>query len=89
MDALFVRSRLQELMKSVLLCFLRELKSVKLKKDIKKILDVDSGLGYTSNTDIMNVLKDIIKIFMRLMLEMTLYINKFCVISYESFLYNY
>ena len=66
-------------MKSVLLCFLRELKSVKLKKDIKKIIDVDSGLGYTSNTDIMNVLKDIIKIFMRLMLEMTLYINKFCV----------
>ena len=66
-------------MKSVLLCFLRELKSDKLKIDIKKIIDVDSGLGYTSNTDIMHVLKDIIKIFMRLMLEMTLYINKFCV----------
>ena len=26
-----------------------------LENDIKKIIDVDSGLGYTNNTDIMNV----------------------------------
>ena len=43
------------MMKSVLLCFFQRIKERQGKKDIKKIKDVDSGHGYTKNTNIMIV----------------------------------
>ena len=57
LDALFVRSRLQEELheEKSLLSFFQRITGRQLENDIKKITDVDSGLGYTNNTDIMNV----------------------------------
>ena len=63
LDALFVRSRLQEELhdEKCSALFFQRIKERQVKKDIKKIIDVDSGLGYTNNTDIINVFEDYYK----------------------------